>query len=140
MRPALLALALMLAACGRAPVDTSADVASIETQMHQRFDRPDSRLEAGPVVVRGDHAIADWTQGPMGGRALFRRHNGAWSLVLCSGDGLRDQGYLTRARVPAADAEALVRLLADAERSVAPDRLAKMRAFSGTVTAEQMPS
>ena len=41
-----------------------------------------------PVVVEGDHAIAGWVQGDMGGRAHLRRKGHDWQLVLCSGDPL----------------------------------------------------
>lgn len=76
----------------------------------------------------------------MGGRALFEPRGDAWALVLSSGDALCQVDYLVRARVPAADADAIVRALRDAEQSVRAERLAKMRSVAGTVTAEQMPS
>ncbi|MBX9926898.1 MAG: copper uptake system-associated protein [Hyphomicrobiaceae bacterium] len=139
MRGAALALALILAGCGSPQLDTSADVTAIEAQMHARFDRPQAKLDAGPIVVSGDHAVADWTQGPMGGRALFERRDGKWTIVLCSGDALRTAAFLTQARVPTADAERIMAKLADSERAVAPDRIAKMRSFTGIVTVDQMP-
>ncbi|WP_375249624.1 copper uptake system-associated protein [Sphingomonas sp.] len=141
MRRVVIVLAFALAACGGKPaVDIAPDVAAIEAQMHARFDRPDARLDAGPVVVSGDHAVADWTQGPMGGRALFERREGKWALVLCSGDALKQIDRLKQARVPDADAEAIVRELGDAEKHVQAERLARMRSFTGTVTADQMPA
>lgn len=141
MRGAVLALGLLLAACGSPQaVETGADVAAIEAQMHSRFDRPDARLDAGPIVVSGNHAVADWTLGPMGGRALFERQDGKWAIVLCSGDALRDAKFLERARVPAAHAEAITRLLHETERNITPERRARMRSFTGTITADQMPS
>lgn len=139
MRSVILSCVLLLAACGSPQaVNSGADVAVIEAQMHARFDRPDAKLDAGPIVVSGNHAVADWTQGPMGGRALFERHDGAWTIVLCSGEALREAAFLKQARVPAPDAEAIARLLRDVERGLAPVRRAKMRSFIGTVTADQM--
>ncbi len=76
----------------------------------------------------------------MGGRALFERREGKWALVLCSGEALKQVDYLKQARVPDGDAMAIVRKLGDAEKSVAQERLAKMRSFNGTVTADQMPA
>lgn len=141
MRSSILAMALLVAACGgQQAVNRGPDVAAIEAQMQARFDRPGARLDAGPIAVSGDHAVADWTQGPMGGRALFERRGGEWALVLCSGDALSRVDYLEQARVPAAEADAIVRALRDAEQSVTAERLVKMRSFTGTVTAEEMSS
>jgi hypothetical protein len=39
----------------------------------EMFDKPNETLSVGPVVVSGNHAVADWAQGDMGGRALLRR-------------------------------------------------------------------
>ena len=46
----------------RAEDDPAANIRSV---MSGQFDRPDSRLNVGPVVVVADHAIAGWTQGDM---------------------------------------------------------------------------
>lgn len=140
MRGVILGCVLLLTACGSPQaVDSGVDVAAIEAQMHVRFDRPDTRIDAGPIVVSGNHAVADWTQGTMGGRALFERRGSAWAIVLCSGEALRESTFLKQASVPAPDAEAIARLLREVERGVTPERLAKMRSFTGTVTADQMP-
>jgi hypothetical protein len=48
------------------------------------FDEPDHRLEVAPVAVVGDNAVAGWVQGNQGGRALLRKRNGKWVLILCS--------------------------------------------------------
>ncbi len=59
-----------------------ADAASIGQLLREMFDKPGETLSVGPVVVSGDHAIADWTQGDIGGRALLRRNQGAWAVTL----------------------------------------------------------
>jgi len=139
MRGAIFALAFRLAACGgEQATSTGADVTAIETQMHTQFDRPDARLDVGPIAVSGNHAVADWTQGAMGGRALYERRDGTWAIVLCSGDALKQVAYLKQARVPDGNAEAIVRKLGESEKVIAHERLAKMRSFTGTVTADQM--
>lgn len=146
-------LALLLAACS-APVppagsdaaatagtptaaspDTSSDrdTAAILAYLHATWDRPEARLDAGPVVMQGDYAVADWTQGDKGGRALLRRVDGAWTTWLCAGDGIRDAAGLRKVGVPDADANALARQLAAAERGVPADRMAKMATFAGIV-------
>ena len=47
-----------------------AETANIAALLHGMFDKPGVTLSVSPVVVAGDHAIADWSQGEMGGRAF----------------------------------------------------------------------
>lgn len=126
-------LALLLVACSASQSGARADQQAILTRMHATWDRPDSKLDAGPLVVEGDYALADWTQGQMGGRALLRRRHGQWSTVLCAGDGIRDVEGLAAAGVPAAIAGRLATRLAEAEKQVPAERLAQMSAFMGVV-------
>lgn len=119
------------------------DAAAIAAAMRATFERPDAPLDAGPVVVSGTFAVADWTQGGMGGRALYERADEGWVVRFCSGDALRTAEGLQRLGVPYADAVLLEARLAEAERAVAPDRLAAMAAFDGTVAmggAEAAPN
>ena len=108
------ASALMLMFAGPVLAQT-ADEAAIYKSLHASFDRPDSRLTIAPVVVSGDHAIAGWAQGGMGGQALHRKKRESWQLVLCAGDGIKSRDALTKAGVSAQDAAALERDLAAAE-------------------------
>ena len=128
---AVLASALLLAPLRRA--QDTADAEAIAATMNATFDRPDAPLDAGPVVVSGAFAVADWTQGDRGGRALFERKGEAWVVRFCSGDALRSADGLVRLGVPQEDADQLAALLAEAERAVAPERIAAMAAFDGTV-------
>lgn len=132
MRGAMLAIALLLPAAACAP-SQDRDAAAITAVMRGMFDKPDLPLDAGPVAVSGDHALADWTQGSMGGRALLERRGGKWVVTLCSGDALRDPKMLEQARVPPADAAAIAAALVTAERTVAAARLRRMSSFKGAV-------
>jgi hypothetical protein len=113
-----------------------ADAASIGQLLHGMFDKPNEALSVGPVVVSGDHAIADWTQGEMGGRALLRRKQGAWSVTLCAGDAIKSSEALRTAGVPQPDAIHLAQALASAESSLAPERVAMFARFEGLVTMD----
>jgi hypothetical protein len=99
--------------------------------LHGMFDKPGVTLNVAPVVVAGDHAIADWSQGEMGGRALLRRKQQAWSLILCAGDGIKSQEALTKAGVPAGDASLLAQQLATAEGKLASNEVAMFSKFEG---------
>tara|TARA_R110000868_G_scaffold123868_6_gene327744 strand:+ start:3826 stop:4272 length:447 start_codon:yes stop_codon:yes gene_type:complete len=129
----------LLACLLTGPVSASADedVNQITHLLKSTFDRPDAPLHAAPVVVVANHAIADWSQDERGGRALLRQHHGSWSIVLCSGDALKDEKFLNDAGVPSADALALAKALAEAETDVTPERLAQFSLFDGTVRMDE---
>jgi hypothetical protein len=129
-------LVLILAACGPS---NKADQQAVQAVLHGLYDRPGAVLETGPVVVEDDIAVADWTQGRMGGRALLRRGDKGWRLTLCSGDALRSKAGLMELGVPQAQAEALERQLHAAEAKVAPERLKMMAAFRGVMRTEERP-
>jgi hypothetical protein len=92
-----------------------------------------SPLTVEPVVVAGDHAVADWTQPQAGGRALLFRHKDQWHVVLCAGDALKDAKQLESAGVPTKLARQLASKLARAEKAVTAERLARMASFNGIV-------
>lgn len=134
MRHSAAILTLLLGACS-AP--GSADRDAILAKMHATWDRPDAALEAGPVAVVGEHAVADWTQGAMGGRALLRRVHGEWITVLCAGDGIRDADGLRAVGVSPETAAVLARQLAEAEKRVPEQRLRQMASFKGLMRMQQ---
>ena len=109
------------------------DEASISQLLHGMFDKPQEPLSVEPVVVSGDHAVADWAQGQMGGRALLRRHQRAWTIILCAGDGIKSKDALMKVGVPATDAERLESDMAAAEAKLAPEKVAMFSRFEGLV-------
>ncbi|HVY86451.1 MAG TPA: copper uptake system-associated protein [Caulobacterales bacterium] len=133
----LFATALCLGACE--PASPSADERAIAAVMHGAYDRAGAPLDAGPIAVGGAYAVADWTQGDAGGRALFRKQDGAWRLILCGGDALKTADGLIQAGVDHVQANALARELAQQEASVSPERLHKMSAFAGVMRMDAAP-
>lgn len=117
--------------------DAMADEESILARMHATWDQPGKALDAGPVVVAGDWAVADWDQGAMGGRALLRRGHDGWTTVLCAGDLLRSADGLQEAGVPSDIASTLATKLAVAERGLSAERLGRMSAFMGIVRMQE---
>jgi hypothetical protein len=112
------------------------DPHAIRSVIGATWDKPDSKVETDPVVVSGNFAVASWTQGDRGGRALLRRGDGRWSVVLCSGDPLKEAGWLVEAGVPGPDAEQIAAGLAAAEALLPAERRGKFALFEGTVSGE----
>ncbi|KRR12452.1 hypothetical protein CP49_08075 [Bradyrhizobium valentinum] len=131
----VVSLLVVLFSSGFALAETAGE-AEIDTLLHGMFDKPGLTLKVSPVVIAGDFAIAGWTQGEMGGRALLRRKQGAWVLTLCAGDGIKSHDALHQAGVPAQDAILLDANLAVAEAKIDPQRVAMFSRFEGMVTME----
>lgn len=133
----LILLAAM--ACYLAPAGARAqasDAAAIRRRMMELFDKPDQPLTVDPVVVADSFAIAGWTQGDLGGRALLRRDHGGWRIILCSGDALTTAPLIEQAGATAAVAATLVQRLAAAEAAIDPARRAYFSRFQGVVPVE----
>ncbi|MEY4751226.1 MAG: hypothetical protein RIQ60_3440 [Pseudomonadota bacterium] len=110
------------------------DVPAIRHVLMAMFDKPEARLKVDPVIVEGRHAVADWSQGERGGRALMRRDAGQWQIVLCAGDGLKQAAMLRDAGLDSAAAERLATRLAAAEARLDQAQLARLASFEGVVT------
>jgi hypothetical protein len=124
--------ALLLASQAIAFADT-ADQTAIQAAMHKMFDRPEAELVIFPVVAESGFAVAGWTQGDMGGRAFLKQTDGNWSLILCTGDEIRSAAALEASGVPTETAGKLAAGIADAEKSLDPERLKMLASFQGTV-------
>jgi hypothetical protein len=125
-----LCAALALAAAPSWAADTAEQAAIRQLLMHA-FDKPEARLTVDPIVVQGAHAVAGWTQGVRGGRAVLRRDGKHWQITVCGGDGLKQAQALADTGMPAADAKALAQALATAEARLPASQRAKFATFEG---------
>jgi len=110
-----------------------ADSAAVKSLMAATWDKPDARLLVEPVVEAGGYAVASWTQGERGGRALLRQEDGKWKIILCSGDPLKSASSIAETGVPRATAELLARRLKEAESILPPRQVALFSTFEGVV-------
>lgn len=113
------------------------DEDAVRHLLHTSFDKPEAKLVVGPVVATAGYAIAGWTQGEMGGRALLRNKHGRWTIILCAGDGIRSAEALQHAGIAPDVAGELAEALAKAERAVPPDRLAMFARFEGLLRMDE---
>lgn len=112
------------------------DIEAIRALIVATWGKPEATLVVEPVVVAGDHALAGWTQGNRGGRALLHKSAEKWAVVLCSGDPLKSASVLVEAGVPDAIADRLARDLATAERALPDEQVALFSTFEGVVQVD----
>lgn len=124
---AVIALNLVL------PANADSDAGAIRHLMMATFDKPEAPLTVEPVTVYNDVAVAGWSQGNMGGRALLRRKGDTWVLTLCSGDALKEAKSLQHFGLDAGEAEAMAKAVTDAEAKLDPALVAKFATFDGVV-------
>jgi len=122
---AIVGLALAAAAATALAAPVTADETTVVQLLHGMSDKPGETFVVEPVVVAVDHAIADWTQGQAGGRALLRRRQQQWALILCVGDGIKSAEALQTGGVPAAEAKVLETKLFAAEARLNPERVTR---------------
>jgi hypothetical protein len=114
--------------------DTSGqDGVAIRELMQHTWDKPDAPLQVEPVVTADDYALASWTQGERGGRAILARRDGRWQVLVCTGDGAKDVATLQQTGMPVAVAETLVADLVKAEENISPERREKFSLFGADV-------
>lgn len=107
------------------------DAGAIAALLSKTFDKPDAKVVTQPVVIAGDHAVADWVQGHHGGRALLARQNGNWKIVACGGGALAQQAHLVSAGVPEKQAAELAGKLAVAEARLDQEKVQIFDSFKG---------
>ncbi len=126
------ALVLATPAISQSQMST-VDQGDIVTMLMAQFDRPDSPLTVEPVIVAGDTAIAGWSQGDMGGRALLRREADGWRIVLCAGEELLDAAFLAQHGVDPHGAHGLIETVRGAETGLGVEAIARFDSFDGVV-------
>jgi hypothetical protein len=122
-------LVLFLVFSGALSAEALTDEAQIQAVIGKTYDKPNSKVNTTPISVADDFAVADWTQGKRGGRALMKRIDGNWEILACGNDGLKDTKSLIKAGMSEKTASAIVKKLSDLEKLEDPKRLAKFNLF-----------
>lgn len=140
MRTLLAAIFLSVAWLGGVSAEPR-EAGSIRAVMKGIWERPDALLAVDPVVVAENYAIADWEQGEMGGRALLKKSDRDWEVLLCAGDEIRAAAALHSAGVPPDLANRLAAELARSEEALPRSRREKFSSFKGLARMGQdLPS
>lgn len=125
MRYLILLLLVSLQAVAGGDEDAVAEL------LGRTFDKPGMKTIAKPVVVVGDHAIADWQQGHHGGRALLKKNTGHWKIISCGGKSLSNKEHLVAAGMSARQASDLASQLSVAESGLDKNKILLFDSFQG---------
>jgi hypothetical protein len=109
------------------------DAQQIAAVMKKQFDRPDAPLLVEPITVQGVYAVAGWTQGGKGGRALLQKHKDHWLISVCAGNGLTKADVLQTTGMSAAVAQKLALAVNAAEARQTPEKRKLWDSFDGMV-------
>lgn len=128
-----IALAFAMTATSCSIPGEAEDAQAIRSELLSSWNRPYVPLKVDPIVIVEEHAIATWAQGNYAGRVLLNHRQGAWRMVLCSGDALKDPAFLQEAGVDPVAARKLVADLHRAEQSLPARTRAALSRFRGVV-------
>ena len=120
-----------------AHASVTSEQAAIVHLISKTYDRPDAKVQIAPIVVEADYAIADWTQGDKGGRALLQKSQSQWEILLCGGAGLKTVSGLVSTGIPSKQAKALAQKLKIAEKSLSASHLKQLDSFGQIVHMKQ---
>jgi hypothetical protein len=138
MKFRLLALLWLCLSLWWAPVMAASpkDTQLISAAMKKQFDKPEAPLEVGPVSVEGNYAVAGWTQGRQGGRALLQKGKDGWFIAVCAGDALTQTEVLKTTGMDATSAQKLANGVLAAEARLSVDKRRRFASFQGVLKVD----
>ena len=89
-------------------IAASTDQIEIINTISRIYDKPNLKVTTNPISINENFAIADWTQGDRGGRALLKKDNGHWAIITCGADEIKDLKNLKDAGISTNVAKALI--------------------------------
>lgn len=112
---------------------TVTDLEQIQGFMRKTWHSSEHPLRLGPTHITGDFAVADWWHQGKGGRAVFKRNNQQWQLILCGGAGILQSALWQHLGLTPAAADDFVSTVRRAEHSLSAPEKALLDAFGVTV-------
>lgn len=104
-------------------IAASTDQIEIINTISRIYDKPNLKVTTNPISINENFAIADWTQGNRGGRALLKKDNGHWAIITCGADEIKDLKNLKDAGISTNVAKALIEQLNQLEKSIDPNQI-----------------
>ena len=103
----------------------------VEQMLRRTFGKPNNPVTTEAIVVQDNYALADWTQGSIGGRVLLVKTPESWKVLVCGGEALMRVDNIKGARVPEKTAQLLVSQLVDSEKMISNEKIKRINSFKG---------
>jgi hypothetical protein len=117
---------------GAVPALAHGDNELLITQvLKAQFEKPEAPLRVEPINVEGDFAVAGWSQGGRGGRALLQKDKSQWFIAICGGSGLTQADVLQGIGMGSAAATKLARAVVVSENKLGADQRKLFDGFQG---------
>ena len=104
--------------------------------MINQFDRAEARLTVAAIAIESSYAIASWLQDGRGGRALLRIKEGNWSIILCSGESLKNKDSLVLIGIDPHISQKLINHLTILETNLSEQDRLLLDTFEGEIVLE----
>ena len=122
---------------GTAPALAHGDNEHQITQvLKAQFEKPEAPLRVEPINVEDDFAVAGWSQGGRGGRALLQRDKNHWFISICGGSGLTQADVLQTIGMGNAAAGKLARAVVASESKLGADQRKLFDGFQGMLKVD----
>jgi hypothetical protein len=105
----------------------------IKSLISSTFDQPNLKVITNPIVIEGKVAIADWTQGSKGGRALLRRKHEHWEIIACGGAGFKEASGVAAVGISKEIANNITAKLKAEEAKLPAQAIKQFDSFEGVV-------
>jgi hypothetical protein len=105
----------------------------IKSLISNTFDQPNLKVATSPIVIEGKVAIADWTQGEKGGRALLRRKHADWEIIACGGAGFKEASGIAAVGISKEIANNITAKLKTEEAKLPAQKIKQFDSFDGVV-------
>jgi hypothetical protein len=105
----------------------------IKSLISSTFDQPNLKVITNPIVIEGKVAIADWTQGSKGGRALLRRKHEHWEIIACGGAGFKEASGVSAVGISKEIANNITAKLKTEEAKLSAQTIKQFDSFEGVV-------
>ncbi len=99
--------------------------------LKNQFEKPEAPLRVEPINVEGDFAVAGWSQGGRGGRALLQKDRNQWFISICGGSGLTQADVLQSIGMSNAAAIKLASAVVASEIKLGADKRKLFDGFEG---------
>ena len=109
---------------------------AIEHVIKKQWDKPDNPVLVSPIVIVDNAAVAGWSQGARGGRALLKLDGGEWRVMFCGDVTLTHAAVLEQSGLTSDQAIRISKELLAAEAKISTTQINILDTFRGLMKVD----